>query len=827
MLITTFSAIAAVLEVQPLQQHSDPIVDALLTDSRKLVIPATSLFFSISTHKKNANEFILSLYEKGVRCFVLQGITDQERDRYPEANILIVKDVVAALQRIAASRRQQFSYPVIGITGSNGKTIVKEWLYQLLEDKYHIIRSPKSYNSQVGVPLSIWQMDDSYDLAIFEAGISLPSEMQRLQAMIDPDIGVFTFLGEAHDEGFENRDQKLLEKLALFAASKCIIYCADEPVVHNAMLEFAKRKNIELCSWGKSTDSQVRVHTIASTAKGRDITCEYQHQHFSFSIPFSDEASLHNAITCASVLLFLGTALPDLIREMSQLRPLAMRLELKQGMNNCSIINDSYSADINSFNIALDFLDQQHQHSKRTVVLSDMLGSKRAPAELYEHIAAILAQKNLFRFIGIGPAMKNFSSYFRDAYSSHFFSSTNEFLEEMPGLQLRDETILLKGARVFGFERISKALEQKLHGTVLEINLNALRHNIRAYQQKLQPHVRLMAMVKAFSYGSGSFEIAGLLQHAGVDYLGVAYADEGVELRKAGIRLPIMVMNTEEAGFDAIVKHHLQPELYSFTILRAFRQYLRAAQIKNYPVHIKYDTGMHRLGFEPAGLAELCDELQAAPEFQVQSVFSHLAASGEAVHDAFTNQQGATLVEAATAIETAIGYTAMKHIANTAAIHRHPHLQMDMVRLGIGMYGVDEDPEMMHLLQNVTTLKTTISQLKTVEKGESVGYGRAAVADKEMRIATVRVGYADGYPRRLSNGAGSMMINGQLAPVVGKVCMDMTMLDVTSLTVAEEDEVIVFGKPLPVSLIATWANTIPYEILTNISQRVRRVYFEE
>ena len=824
---TRFSDIAAMLQVQPVQQYSDPVINLLVTDSRKLLFAEESVFFALSTSQKNANEFIGSLYTKGVRCFVTNHFNAGEAAALSEANVLIVENVLAALQAVAAFHRHRFNYPVIGITGSNGKTIVKEWLFQLLNKEYNIVRSPKSYNSQVGVPLAVWQMNETHDLGIFEAGISQPGEMQRLQKIIDPGIGIFTFLGNAHDEGFKGHQQKLGEKLQLFANSHTVFYCSDEKEIKAAIGTSNLSKSTILFSWGTRGNPTLLIKDIVTGSNGSNIFCVYRQNEFSFFIPFTDEASIHNAITCCSVLLYLNISIPLLIENMARLRPVEMRLELKQGINNCSIINDSYSADINSLNIALDFLEQQQQHVKKTVILSDVLESGQPGDSLYKSIAAILAQKKLFRFIGIGPKIKGFAYLFDKVNETYFFSATEEFLQQLPLLQFRDETILLKGARVFQFEKISRVLEQKLHQTVLEIDLNALRHNIKTYQLHLHKDVKLMAMVKAFSYGSGSFEIASLLQHAGINYLGVAYADEGVELRKAGIRLPIMVMNTEEAGFDAIIEKQLEPELYSFKILRSFKNYLQLRGILDYPVHVKYDTGMHRLGFEEHQLDELCMELKHAKEFRVVSFFSHLAASPDKNHDEFTRQQADIFIRGSKALENALGYKVLKHIANTSAIHRHPQLQLDMVRLGIGMYGVDEDETMQKQLKNVTTLKTTISQVKQIKAGESIGYSRSAVAVTDMQTATVRIGYADGYPRILSNGAGHMLINGRMAPVIGRICMDMTILNVTGVPAAEEDEVIVFGEELPVSKLADWAQTIAYEILTNISQRVRRVYFEE
>ncbi len=822
----TFSDIAAILKVKPLQKSSDPIIEFLLTDSRKILFPQQTIFFALSTRQVNANDFITSLYEKGVRCFISDNRLDERSPaEFPEANFIKVNDVLDALQIITSMHRHKFDYAVIGITGSNGKTIVKEWLSQLLNNNYNVVKSPKSYNSQVGVPLSVWQMNETHTLGIFEAGISKPDEMERLQKIIDPGIGVITFIGDAHAEGFENVGGKINEKLKLFTKSKMLIYGADDALLNESVQAFKKEVNKELglFTWSKKNAANLFVQHVEQRVDGSVVHCVYLQNEFTFFIPFTDIASVNNAITCCCVLLCMNESLSSVRVNMSELRSVEMRLELKQGINNCSVINDSYSADINSLQIALDFLSQQQQHEKRTLVLSDLLQSGFSDEALYKKIASILDQKKLFRFIGIGPNISSNRHAFNKIADKKFFDSTEEFLQQLPSLHFHDETILLKGARIFRFEKISRILEQKMHETILEIDLNALRNNLKIYKQHLKKDVMLMAMVKAFSYGSGSYEIASLLQHAGTDYLAVAYADEGVELRKAGIRLPIMVMNTETGGFDNLVQYKLEPELYSFNIMESFHLYLHQHAISNYPVHIKLDTGMHRLGFLPSDMGVLNNFLSTANHFKVRSVFSHLVASDDKTHDEFTNIQAQSFLQMAEKIEKQLGYAFLKHIGNTAAIHRHPDLQFDMVRLGIGLYGVDEK----QTLQNVTTLRTTISQIKNIKKGESVGYSRRGVVNKNSTIATVRIGYADGYSRILGNGAGKMLVNGQLAPVIGNVCMDMTMLDITGIAAAEGDEVVVFGEALSVSEVAKWAQTIPYEILTNISQRVKRVYFEE
>ncbi len=807
--------------------HKSPndSIEHLLTDSRKLLFSSTTLFFSIAGPRRNAHFFVKDLYQKGVRNFIVDVSFNLLLDDFADANIVSVENVLIALQQIAANHRNKFNIPVIGITGSNGKTIVKEWLYQLLQADYSIARSPKSYNSQIGVPLSVWQLTAGNNLAIFEAGISMMNEMERLQKIILPTIGIFTNIGEAHSEGFASVTDKVNEKINLFINTPVVIYCKDEHVIDAAFIALHKKNNNLLFSWGKQKDASLYITAIQVQLFNTVIKAQYSQRQISIAIPFTNAAAIKNAITCWCVLLHFKISDEIIAVRMLQLKSVAMRLELKEGINNCSVINDSYSADITSLYIALDFLQQQQQHSKRTVILSDILQSGKNNEALYKEVAHILLQKNINRLIGIGSEIFKQQQLFSSIKEILFFNDTAAFKQQFPLLHFNNETILLKGARVFAFEQISHLLEQKSHQTVLEINLNALAHNLKMYQQQLYPGVKMMAMVKAFSYGSGSFEIANLLQFCKVDYLAVAYTDEGVALRKAGITLPIMVMNAEENNFDLLVQHHLEPELFSFSILNSFKNYLEENGITNFRVHIKLDTGMHRLGFETDDIAALCSALDNT--FKIQSIFSHLAASDNAVHDGFTNYQAQLFLHNCSSIEKNMAYPFLKHIANTAAIYRHKNLQLDMVRLGIGLYGVDSNAAMQRQLKSVSTLKTTIAQIKKVKAGESIGYSRNGIAEKDSVIATVRIGYADGYPRSLSNGIGKMLVAEKLAPVIGNVCMDMVMLDITGIDASEGDEVIVFGEKLPVSTLAHWANTIPYEILTGISQRVKRVYFEE
>ncbi|HVU97637.1 MAG TPA: bifunctional UDP-N-acetylmuramoyl-tripeptide:D-alanyl-D-alanine ligase/alanine racemase [Puia sp.] len=805
---------------------ADGTIEHLLLDSRRLIFPATSLFFALKGPRRTGDQFAKELYKRGVRNFVLEQETV-----LPGANQVIVKDTLAALQRLVAEHRRRFPIPVIGITGSNGKTIIKEWLNQLLEADYHIVRSPKSYNSQTGVPLSVWQMGPRHQLAIFEAGISRRGEMERLEPVIRPTIGVFTNIGEAHSEGFGSLEEKAAEKLRLFGHAEILVYCSDQPETEKAVRSWAKQigGGPHTWSWGHHIDDLVRIESMHKLDGWTTIAVANQGREITFSIPFTDEASIENAMHCLTVMIYLNIPDERIIARLARLAPIAMRLELKSGINHCSIINDSYSADLNSLSIALDFLSQQQQHDKHTVILSDFLESGREENQLYETIAQTLGQKQVDRLIGIGPRIGAHASAFSQWFPGEtvFFPTVEAFRADWARLHFRDETILIKGARVFEFEEIDRLLTEQIHQTVMEVDLNAMAQNLRQFRQLLQPGTRVMAMVKAFGYGSGSFEIANLLQFHGIDWLGVAYADEGVVLRKGGIRVPIMVMNTENSSFDWLVEYNLQPVIYSFPLLHTFDRWLKKEGVPAFPVHIELETGMNRLGFPGQDIGELLRVLPGTA-FTVVSVFSHFAASEEAQQDAFTRQQAELYTTTADRIAKTLGYPFLRHIANSAGIIRHPDLQMDMVRLGIGLYGIDPAPSGQVELQEVSTLKTTIAQIKHLHPGDTIGYGRKGIAAAGTVTATVRIGYADGYARSLGNGVGKMWVKGRLAPTIGIVAMDMTMIDITGIPdVKEGDEVIVFGKELSVSQLAAWSNTIPYEILTSVSQRVKRIYFEE
>lgn len=807
----------------------DVFIEHLLLDSRKIHSPSTSLFFALKGPRRDGHQFIPELYKKGVRNFVVNEPINASP--YPAANFLLVDDTLVALQQLVAYHRQQFNIPVIGISGSNGKTVVKEWLYQLLQEDYNIVRSPKSYNSQIGVPLSVWQMNEHHTLAIFEAGISEQGEMIRLERMIKPTIGVLTNIGEAHSDGFNDDDHKFREKMVLFKNSSLVIGRQIDLETRMDVVEMLG-EDIKLMTWGITEGNDVVIKEIDKGSTETTIGISFSATDIKIVIPFTDDASIENTITCCAVLLQLGVNADVITSRMKNLHPVNMRLELKKGINHCSVINDSYSADLSSLEIALSFLDQQSGGAKKTVVLSDFLHSALTNEELYTLIAESLKKHDISRLIGIGERISQQLSLSEILPGSDIivesYSSTEDFIQQFRPSNFKDEIILVKGARIFGFERIVKLLEQKVHQTVLEINLNAIAHNLKEYQKLLQPTTKVMAMVKAFAYGSGGTEVAGILQYHKVDYLGVAYADEGVELRKAGITLPIMVMNPEESSFDAIVENNLEPEIYSFDLLHSFDSFLKKEGLQQYPVHIEIETGMNRLGFAVNEMEKLGNELHSTFSFKVQTVFSHLAASEETAQDDFTLEQSNRFSKAATELEKTLGYSFIKHIANSAAVVRHPQLHLDMVRLGIGLYGVDGTASGKLQLQTAATLRSTVAQLKHLKAGESVSYNRKGVVKRDSTIATVRLGYADGYPRRLGNGTGRMFINGKLAPVIGTVCMDMTMVDVTDIpNIQEGDELIVFGKELPVQTLAEWAGTIPYEIMTGVSQRVKRVYFEE
>ena len=797
--------------------REEAVFTKISVDSRTLVSPAQVLFIALRGERHDGHAYIEELINKGMQHFLVEempSITTTDG-----LNFVVVEDTMLALQQLARHHRNQYNVPVIAITGSNGKTVVKEWLYQLLQPDKKVIRSPKSYNSQVGVPLSVLMLESTYDIAIFEAGISQPGEMSRLKRIIEPDIGLITNLKEAHQENFGSYEDKAKEKLELFEDCQKIIYCRDHPVIHriaserflpSRLLTWSKNRGGDL--WLKDTRWE-KDRTIFTVWKGDS--------EYSFTIPFADKASLENAMHLVACMMHLGYPGKEIARRMLNLSPVAMRLELMHGINRCTLINDSYNSDLASLAIAIDFLNQQNQHDMKTLILSDIYQSGKSGEELYGEVARVISEKGIKRFIGIGEQLKLHQDLFRKGV---FFGSTNEFLESTVPADFADEAILIKGSRQFRFETITAMLQQKIHGTILEVDLNALIHNLNVFRRRLEPDTRIMVMVKALSYGIGTYEIANALQFQKVDYFCVAFVDEGIALRKTGIRIPILVMNPEISSFDQMITYQLEPEIYHFKSLHQFNRILVKHNLLSFPIHIKLNSGMNRLGFDEEEITALIAFLDQHEYLEVKTIFSHLAASEDPAYDSFTREQIDRFEKMGRPF-MARQVKPMRHVLNSAGIERFPDAQFEMVRLGIGLYGISSTMD--SGLQQVSTLKSTLSQVRKIRKGESVGYGRAFTAKKETIIGIVPVGYADGIDRRMGNGSTRFMVHGQPVPVIGNICMDMCFVDLTGIRAEEGDEVIVFGREQPVEEIARSIRTIPYEILAGISSRVKRIYFQE
>ena len=801
----------------------DQPINWLLTDSRSLSFPAESLFFAIRTSRNNGHNYIQELYRQNMRYFVVSEM-QPAYEKLTDAVFLKVPDTLQALQSLAAAHRATFRVPVIGITGSNGKTVVKEWLYQLLHADYRIVRSPRSYNSQLGVPMSVWAMNENTQLGIFEAGISEMHEMEHLQKIIQPTIGVFTNLGEAHQENFTGLKQKCEEKLKLFIQAETLIYCSDNKLVEICILQSGFKG--KLISWGKSEKADMQVLNVQKSADNTNVSLKYKGSAIPVTIPFTDDASIENGLQCVAVMLHLGIGMKEIAKRILRLEAVAMRLEVKEGVRNCLIINDSYNSDLNSLGIALDFLNQQAtaKNLSKTLILSDILQSGQSPDELYQTVAELVKNKNIQRIIGVGAEIAKHESLFQ-SLDKTFFEHTEDFLKSPLVRELKNEIILLKGSRKYHFEDISEKLELVTHETTLEVNLNALVDNLNYFRSKLRPETKMMCMVKAFAYGSGAVEVARTLQHNRCDYLAVAVADEGAELRREGIRIPIIVMNPEKGSFGMIFDQKLEPEIYSFRLLDSFVLAAEKLGLTDYPIHIKIDSGMHRLGFELHDMEQLLASLKNQNQVKVRSVFSHLAGSDDAKFDAFTKQQVSVFTACADQLSAASPHKIMRHILNSAGIERFPEYQFDMVRLGIGHYGISSLPDTN--LKQVCALKTVILQIKNVKGGETVGYGRKGIINTDKRIAIIPIGYADGFDRKLGNGVGEVLINGKRAKVIGNVCMDLVIIDVTNIEAKEGDVVEIFGDHLTISEVADWLNTIPYEVLTSVSRRVKRIYFQE
>ncbi|MFZ6012880.1 MAG: bifunctional UDP-N-acetylmuramoyl-tripeptide:D-alanyl-D-alanine ligase/alanine racemase [Bacteroidota bacterium] len=807
-----FSQLERITGGKNLRLTKDQTITSLLLDSRKAVTGDGNIFFAIRGERHDGHQYLKTLYEQGVRQFVVEYET-KDLDSLRDANIILVASAIKSLQDLAANRRREIRVPVIGITGSNGKTIIKEWLFQLLSPDYRIAKNPGSYNSQIGVPLSVWQLQPYHQMGIFEAGISKPGEMGKLNGVMQPTIGLFTNIGSAHDEGFKDQQEKIDEKLQLFQHSDVVIYCRDHRSIDTAI----RSSKLPALSWGFSEGADIKIQS-----KGERFHVTSGTLSFDLRLPFKDQASIENCIHCVAMLLYLRYE-PEVIQDrITGLRGVPMRLELKEGINQSQIIDDTYNNDLGGLQISLEFLSNQHQKIKKRLILSDILESGLSEETLSKTIAALIAKNNVHYFTGIGPQLCRHKKIFPP--NALFFADTEDFLKHFDWNTVHQEVILVKGARAFQFEKIVNRLQRKVHGTIMEIDLGAVVHNLNFFKSRLRPSTKIMVMVKAFAYGSGSTEIANVLQYHKVDYLGVAYADEGVELRKNNISLPIMVMNPSEESFLSLIEHQLEPEIYNFRILDSFLNFLQG---RTASIHIKLDTGMHRLGFSDSDLSSLLGILKKNTHLKVRSIFSHLAGADEAQHDQFSHEQAQRFKAQADNISVGLGYRPLYHLINSPGILRLPELQFDMVRLGIGLYGVDPTQEKVDALKPVATLKTVISQITQIPAGDSIGYGRQGKAEKPMTIATIAIGYADGFSRAFSRGVGEVLVNGKAAKVVGNVCMDMTMIDISGIEAQEGDEVIIFGKDYPIQQVAARIGTIAYEILTNTSERVKRVFVAE
>lgn len=823
-MIYSISEIAKVLKIKEVH-NPDLSISHLLTDSREVFNPEQTLFFALKTPNNDGHKFVDELYILGVRNFVVQTILPEWKN-LKGINLLHVKDSLLALQKVATFHREHFKIPVIAITGSNGKTIVKEWIYQMLGSEKNITRSPRSYNSQLGVPLSVWQLTENSELGLFEAGISMPNEMTRLQKIIQPTIGVFTNIGDAHQENFRDLKQKCLEKLELFVNCDVIICEEGNKLLDECMEATCLSQKSFTWSYNNRSTSPLLILKVEKLETRSLITYSFLGLPFTVELPFTDDASIENVTSSIAVALYLTTSIETIKEKVKQLEPVAMRLDVRRGKNNNIIVNDTYNSDINSLKIALSFLGQQSAEDspKRTLILSDILQSGFSDEALYKSVSDLADSANIGRIIGIGHHISDQQNLF--ANIPHiFFDSTEDFITSGIWNEFHEETILLKGSRNFEFERITELIEQKNHETVLDINLDAILHNYKFHRSRMNPETKIICMVKADAYGSGSEEVAKILQYHKCDYFAVAIAEEGVILRKAGIKTPIIVLNPEVAGFNQLFESYLEPEVYNFRILDAFIKEAQRRGISDFPIHIKMDTGMHRLGFAEEDLPLLIERLKSQQALKVKSTFSHLAASESWVFDDFTTEQISLFKKLATTLQSGLNYPIWRHILNSAGIERFPEEQMDMVRLGISLYGISASG--LDGLRNVCTLKTTILQIKHLKKGETVGYGRRGDLDHDASIATIRIGYADGLSRQFGNRNGHVLVKGHLVPIIGNICMDLSMIEITGLDIKEGDEVVIFGDQLSVIDQAKKINTIPYEVLTSVSSRVRRIYFRE
>lgn len=797
--------------------HPEATIAELLFDSRRLVMPARTIFFAIETEKNDGHRFIPELIQKGVRNFVVTHDL-KEFTAYSECNFLQVADSVMALQQIAAAHRQRFSTPVVGITGSNGKTIVKEWLSQMLSEKFNLVASPNSYNSQIGVPCAVWSLKDIHQLAIFEAGISRPQEMERLETVIKPNIGILTNITSAHAQYFQNDEQKLNEKLLLFKNCGTIIYCCDNRLINNALLNDSFSHKLKL-SWGKNPFAHYKI----TNQYVKDFQTFITLNENEFAIPFVDAASVENAIHCIVLMLHFNFSPKYINQRLALLAPIAMRMEVKEAINQSIVINDTYSLDFQSFRIALEFLHSQRHFSQKSVILSDFAQVGTLSTEDYQKINQYLLQYGVTKFIAVGENIFKHQAQF-SVPTQLFFETTQKLIQALPNIDFNTEAILVKGARAFRFEKIVEALQLKTHRTVLNVSLPALVHNLNYYRSLISPQTKVVAMVKAQCYGLGDAELISELQYHNIDYLAVAYTDEGVKLRKNGITLPIIVLGAEVESFDMMLHYHLEPEIFNFYSLKELGKTLQSYPEMRCKIHLKIDTGMHRLGFHAEEIDEVIQIIKANPQMKVASVFSHFAAAEDETEDEFTLSQIAYFKNVTDKIQQLLGYPVLRHIANTAGISRFPQAHFDMVRVGIGLYGFSSvDKDVPHL-QHVATLKTIITHTMMLNKGDTVGYNRRFIAESPMKIGIIPIGYADGFPTELCCGRGSVVVVGHHVPIIGKICMDMAMIDLSQVDANEGDEVIIYGEENRIDEIASQIGKIPYHLLTAISKRVPRIY---
>lgn len=793
-------------------------VTELLFDSRRLLVPEQTLFFAVRTEKANGHDFIPALIKAGVRNFVVTESPEKELSN-GKCNFLVVENSIRALQQLVQAHRRQFHIPVIGITGSNGKTIVKEWLTQMLADEFTLVANPNSYNSQIGVPMSVWQMKSTDELGIFEAGISQPDEMENLEQIIRPTIGIITNIGSAHSQFFANDTAKLKEKLKLFTHCEKIIYCADHPLIDKEINSTFPDKT--LLSWGKGDNAHV-PYTKKSIVEGKTVVTINQDD---FIIPFHDTASVENALHTIILMLSMNFSAEKINHKLARLKSVAMRMEVMQAENDSIIINDTYSLDFNSLQVALDFLKSQIRYSHKVVILSDFEQVRTFDDRQYQFLHQMLASNGVSKLLAVGPDFYRHRHHFPHI-ECHFYPTTSDLLAALSSMTFRNEAILVKGARSFCFEKVTEALQLRSHKTILSVSLPALVSNLKYYRSLLSPETKVVAMVKAMCYGLGDVELINELQYHRIDYLAVAYTDEGVNLRKKNVKLPIIVLGAEGESFEMMIHYQLEPEIFNFYSLTEFEKALsNHPEIQSFNIHLKIDSGMHRLGFRKEEVAELAQRIAQNPQLHVSSVFSHLAAAEDPSQDEFTRAQISYFQEATESLCHHFNYPILRHIDNTAGISRFPEAHFDMVRLGIGLYGFSAVEADRPHLQHVATLKTVITHVERLQAGDTVGYNRGFTANAPMTIGIIPLGYADGFPPELGNGVGNVIVRGKRAPIIGKICMDMTMIDLTGLEdVQEGEEVIIYGEENRMDDIALKIGKIPYHLLTSISKRVQRIY---